>query len=222
MAKLPTTCPHCGKSLKPAKEPKAAHDWRPKLGKFLAYFAEEVTAIESLRLVNAGIILRIWTSQPGGYRRLNQMQMEGWIQSAGHGFYSLTERGLEVAKGYAAGGLPVVDGLTNLRPVTEPRTPDRPDSEDQIAPPSDWQIFFMKELHNNYPHSLVGLQPVIRYTRKAGYLIKGGTVQIRALVADGWLGWDGQRLVLTVAAKRLLGYLTPVDRTPGMDDQPPT
>lgn len=219
------TCPHCGRSLVTPREPKIP-DWQPKLGKLLGYFAMEITPIESKRLVNAGILLRIWLSQPAGYRRLNQMQMEGWIASGGHGWYTLTDRGREVARAYSSAGLPVVDGLTNYKHTAAPPTPDRPVLDDQVPTPSDWQIFFMKELANNYPKTLVGLPAVIRFTRKAGYLIKGGTYQIRALVADGWLGWLGKRLVLTGAAKRFLearGEILPADLptvygTTGVDD----
>lgn len=194
--------------------------WRPKIARFLSFFCEEVTPIDSGRLIRSGILLKLWNTKPAGYRRLNILQADNLIESAGHGLYFLTDAGTALGREWIANhGIEVVEGVSNFRPPTDPPTPDRPVSEDMIAPPSDWQLFFLQQFVDFPP--LIGLNAVIRYMKKSGFFVRGGTAQIRALMADGYLGWEGNRVVLSTYAKRLLGQLAPVDGTSRVDDQSP-
>lgn len=212
MAPMTTVhCPHCGKSfgLSLQKDP-----WKALIGKLLQPFCMTTTPAATRGLIQRGIQLGLWTSYPGGHRRLRQMEAEGFIDQLDHGWWGIRLAGRDLAaKQPDKGPLQEIPGL----PDPPPESP----VGDLVPTPTRELLYFLREFVD-FPH-LRSINKVARYSIACGFLEKrGAAAKVRSLIANGYLQWIGGQLQLTSSTKRILAREFPsMNRALRVNDQPP-
>lgn len=221
-------CPACGHRFYRA----TPEEWKRQLAKFLSLFCEMVTPSETGRLIRAGQHLGMWENRTTAYRRLQQIEIEGYITQPAYAWWNLTDKGIELGRQYNLKHPPeIIEGVNDPISIPGPTIGGRPDRLDMVRTPTPWQVFFMREFAKLPDQQLVGFNAVARWAKKEGWLGKGGTTAIRMLIGDGWLVWtgnDGNYLGLSDAAKSKLARevdegslasdIPAVDRAPRVDD----
>lgn len=207
-------CSHCGAlNLVPL----SGSAWRERVREFLLPFTASITPKATGELVELGKRLGMWTSTPAGNAKLFQLAEEHLIQRQGHGWWILTDTGMDLllTSGISI-AQPVIDACAELE---ERPDPDRPAGWYQ---PTKADLDILKIVRAS-PEP-INDRMVFRLGHAGGYewAVKWsqGRRLIKLLIANGLLVRPKYGLLaLTEAGKKQLpGDLPSVDRTPGVND----
>lgn len=193
---------------------------------FLQRFTVSVTAVPTGELIEHGKQLGMWTSTAGGNARLFKLADEYLIKRQGHGWWVLTDIGMDLM--LAAGvsvAAPLINELSVLEEQPDPDQPNvwyRPSGADieimQIVADSPGPI-------NDHVVFRLGVASGKTWANKWSV----GRRLIKSLVATGLLTRPSIGVLsITQYAQRYLPptelsrNLSPVNRTPRVDDQSPS
>lgn len=201
-------CPHCHKTfILPAAEA-----WRDQLPRLFQPFTETASPIATRTLISQGSALGMWSSYPGGARRLGQLEEEGLLIKADTGWWVLSEVGKHLGR-TAREPTPLLAGLSEPPAIN--------DQSEMVPVPTGDLLNVLKEFQD-FPQ-FSSLHRIVRYAVACGFIEpRGARGKIASLIANGYLQWVVGKLVLSPASRRILaGELPAVDWATRMNDQPP-